>query len=161
MSVSGISSSSFAQYGGPAIAPSQQRQQEDLIGRELEQDLKNGDLDGAKQAYNQLAAFGPNNSGPFSGAQMTAQFQLLGQDLQAGNLSGAQSVNDNITHTLLNEDAQTMIQDSEDGNKQGLQAAVATLKGDYWAVYGQQITNGQLKQAFGQGTGTTPINVEA
>lgn len=163
MSVSGIASSSFPQLGsGPLIQPNR-RQSEDQIGRQLEQDLKNGDLQGAQQAYYQLAAFGQNNSGPFTDPTLKAEFQTLGQDLQAGNMTAAQSDNKTLTTGLIQKDIQAVTQDSKNGNSpnpQGLANAIANLKGDYWAVYGQQINVGQI-QGLENGASTTPISVQA
>jgi hypothetical protein len=144
------------------IQPSR-RQSEDQIGRQLEQDLKNGDLQGAQQAYAQLAAFGPNNSGPFTDPTLKAEFQTLGQDLQAGNMTNAQADNKTLTTGLIQKDIQTVMQDSTNGqspNPQGLANALANLKGDYWAVYGQQINMSQLQGLEG-GNSPTPISVQA
>ena len=129
----------------------------------MEQDLKNGDLQGAQQAYAQLAAFGPNNSGPFTDPTLKAEFQTLGQDLQAGNMTNAQADNKTLTTGLIQKDIQTVMQDSTNGqspNPQGLANALANLKGDYWAVYGQQINMSQLQGLEG-GNSPTPISVQA
>ena len=160
MSVSGISSTTFLQGTGPLMQPSR-RQSEELIGRQLEQDLQNGDLKGAQQAYYQLAAFGPNNSGPFTDSKMAAEFQKVGQDLQSGNLAAAQSDNKTLSTDLLRQDVQAVVRASKDGNTQdpqAMKAAIANLKGDYWAVYGQQPTEAQVQ---GLEAGATPINIQA
>jgi hypothetical protein len=155
MSVSGIASSSLLSGTYQVIQPSK-RQSEDQIGRTLEQDLQNGDLQGAQQAYYQLAAFGPNNSGPFNDPTLKADFQALGQDLQAGNLSAAQTDNSKMTSGLISKDEAAISQaSSSPQNPNALATAIANLKGDYWAVYGQ---NPNLSA----GNGSSPaINVQA
>lgn len=165
MSVSGISSTALPQFGTPVIQPTR-RQTEDQIGRELEQALQDGDLNGAEQAYQQLAAFGPNNSGPFSDPTMKSEFQALGQDLQNGNLSAAQSDNTALTTNLLRQDVASVVRASHSSNassaqdQTALQTALANLKGDYWAVYGQQMNNSDaLGMANGSG-GSTTISVQ-
>lgn len=162
MSVSGIASSGFLQYGttGPLMQPSS-RQSEDLIGRTLEQDLQNGDLAGAQQAYNQLAAYGPNNSGPFNGnPTLAAEFKQVGQDLQSGNLTAAKSDTTTLTNGLLRQDIQAVVRASKNGTTQdaSMAGAIANLKGDYWAVYGQQPTEAQVQALEGS---STPINIQA
>jgi hypothetical protein len=155
MSVNGIGSTSLLSGTYQLIQPSK-RQSEDSIGRTLEQDLQNGDLQGAQQAYNQLAAFGPNNSGPFNDPTLKADFQALGQDLQAGNLSAAQTANSAMTSGLISRDEAAVARassGSNTGNPGALAAAMANLKGDYWAVYGQDP---------GSSLGNNPaINVQA
>jgi hypothetical protein len=138
MSVNGISANSFVPFQtAPMVQPSR-RQSEDQIARQMEQALQNGDLTGAEQAYQQLAAFGPNNSGPFKDASRQAEFQALGQDLQNGDLAAAQSDNSTLTASLLKHDVQVAMKDLKAGDTQGYNAAMTNLKGDYWAVYGQQ-----------------------
>lgn len=156
MSVSGIASSSLSQQlTGPLMQPTK-RQSEDQIGRTLEQDLQNGDLQGAQQAYTQLAAFGPNNSGPFNNPTMKAEFQTLGQDLQAGNLTAAQSDNSSLTTNLLKQDVQNVAQ----SGGSNAATAMANLKGDYWAIYGQAANSGDLTSLLG-GVSSSPISVQA
>ncbi len=156
MSVSGIASSSLSQQlTGPLMQPTK-RQSEDQIGRTLEQDLQNGDLQGAQQAYNQLAAFGPNNSGPFNNPTMKAEFQTLGQDLQAGNLTAAQSDNSSLTTNLLKQDVQDVVQG---GGSQSAATAMANLKGDFWAIYGQAASGSDLSSLLG--VSSSAISVQA
>ncbi|HLW87071.1 MAG TPA: hypothetical protein VKR57_01185 [Terriglobales bacterium] len=158
MSISGIASSSLPQLGaGPQIQPSR-RQSEDMIGRQLEQDLQSGNLAGAQQAYYQLAAFGANGSGPFTQPNMQSEFQALGADLQSGNLSAAQTDNATLTSNLLTNDVKAVHQDQKNGDSQAYQTAMSNLKGDYWAVYGQQANNSDLQAMI---SGSTPISVQA
>jgi hypothetical protein len=130
------------------------RQSEDQIGRQMEQALQNGDLNGAEQAYQQLAAFGPNNSGPFKDPTLQADFQALGQDLQSGNLTAAQSDNNSLTTGVLTHDVQAVMKDAKSGNPQALNSAMANLQGDYWAVYGQAPSSTWL-QSMENGSGST------
>jgi hypothetical protein len=163
MSVSGIASTGVLQLGtGPLMQPSR-RQSEDQIGRQLEQDLQNGDLQGAQQAYQQLAAFGPNNSGPFSDPTLKSEFQALGTDLASGNLTAAQSDNTALTHGLMAKDIQTVrnAQNGPSANPQALASALANLKGDYWAVYGSQPNLSQLQSFENGGNQQTSISVQA
>jgi hypothetical protein len=57
--------------------------------------LQSGDLNGAQQAYSELAALGQSgpfaNSEPFSKSSRAQAFETIGQDLQSGNLAGAQA----------------------------------------------------------------------
>ena len=156
MSISGIGSSGLTQLGTQQLIQPSRRQSEDQIGRQLEQDLQSGDLTGAQQAYSMLAAFGPNNSGPFSGAKMQAEFQTLGADLQGGNLAAAQADNTTLTTNLLTNDVSAALQNKQNGDTQGYNSAVANLKGDYWAVYGQQLTDPNLQWMI-----SNPVNVQA
>jgi hypothetical protein len=155
MSVSGIASSGFLGGTYQVVQPTK-RQSEDQIGRTMEQDLQNGNLQGAQQAYYQLAAFGPNNSGPFNDPTLKGEFQTLGQDLQAGNLSAAQSVNSTMTTNLIQKDEAAVSGASANPqNASAMAAAIANLKGDYWAVYGTE-------PGSSLGTGNSPaINVQA
>src|SRR5580693_871316 len=146
MSVSGIASSSFLQPGTGQLMQPSRRQSEDQIGRTLEQDLQSGNLQGAQQAYYQLAAFGPNNSGPFNDPTMKAEFQTLGQDLQAGNLTQAQADNSSLTTNLLKQDVQNVVQA---GGSQSAATAMANLKGDFWAIYGQAASGSDLSSLMG------------
>jgi|SRR5580698_3550669 hypothetical protein len=164
MSVSGIASTAFSQFGNPQTIQPTRRQSEDQIGRQLEQDLQSGDLTGAQQAYYQLAAFGANGSGPFAaGSKLSTEFQQLGQDLQAGNLTAAQADNSTLSTGLLTQDVQAVVKDSKNGtaqNQQALQNAMANLQGDYWAVYGQQPNTSQV-QSLMSGAGIGSLNVQA
>jgi hypothetical protein len=163
MSVSGITSTSFTQLGTSPLNQPKTRQAEDAIGRQLEQDLQNGDLAGAEQAYKQLASYGPNNSGPFADPTLKADFQALGQDLQSGNLAAAQSDNSTLTTGLLNKDVQAVMQAAHGSSAQDtptMKAAMANLLGDYWAVTGQKLNAAALQSLEGQG-GTAPISLQA
>jgi hypothetical protein len=136
MSISAIS------HASSALVPPQptvsRRQQEDIAGRQLEQALQAGDQAGASQAYDKLAAFGPNNSGPFTNPTQAAEFQSLGQSIQAGDLAGAQQEANQIGGQQLASDFNIVQNDVQSGNQAGAQQALANLKGDFWAVYGSQ-----------------------
>jgi len=138
MSVAGISSA-FPTTSNEASAPGvSRRQSEDAASRQLIQDLKSGDMAGAEQAYTTLSGFGPNNSGPWTNAQMQSEFQSLGQDLQSGNLTGAQSAITYLAGNQLSTDRQVATQDYQSGNMTAYNQAMQNLDGDFWAVYGQQ-----------------------
>jgi len=138
MSVAGISSASFSGYTqGPSGSNSMtNRQSEDVAARQLITDLEKGDLSGAQQAYNTLASFGPNNSGPWGSGQMQSEFQALGQDLQSGNLSGAKADVKSLASHQLASDVKLAEQDYQSGNQAAYQQAVENYKSDYWAAFG-------------------------
>jgi hypothetical protein len=137
MSVAGISASALSQSATQLSQPTSRRQQEDIIGRQFETALQSGDLAGAQQAYNALAAYGPNNSGPFKSPQLAADFQAVGQALQNGDLAGAQQAATTLGNGLLKSDANQVQQKIQQGGLQGAQQAIANLEGDYWAITGQ------------------------
>jgi hypothetical protein len=89
MSTAAISSESIYQE----IQSFYQNRQADV--KQLGGALQSGDLAGAEQAYNALAALGQSgpfaNSEPFSKSSRTQDFETIGQDLQAGDLAGAQA----------------------------------------------------------------------
>lgn len=161
MSVTAIgnSSNNMLPIQGLPATPTSRRSVEDGIGRQLEQDLQSGDLQGAQQAWKQLAAYGPNNSGPFSDPTMQSEFQTLGSDLASGNLSAAQGANSSLTASLMHNDMQAVVSDYKSGSSD-LNTAVQNLKGDYWAVFGQQFNPAQL---IGMEQSSTPaaVNVQA
>ena len=96
MDVSGVSQSSAQ------AAPSTYFQQwaGDLV--KLGQALESGDLSGAQDAYNSLQTLAQNS--PFGSAAAFAftrrqqEFNVLGNDLQAGNLAAAQRVFSELRH---------------------------------------------------------------
>jgi len=158
MSVSGISSASFAQVSPPNLSV---RQQEDAAWRQLEQGLQSGNLSAAQQAYNTLASFGPNNSGPFVNTKQAAEFQALGQTLQAGDLSGAQQQASQIAHQQLVKDFTRYQQDSQAGNPAGGQA-LSNLQGDAWAVFGpNQPSAAGAQPNSGTAPSANAINLQA
>lgn len=164
MSVSGISTTSLSPLlTAPLVQPTR-RQSEDQVARQMEQALQNGDLNGAEQAYQQLAAFGPNNSGPFKNPARQAEFQALGQDLQNEDLAAAQSDNSSLTTSLLKHDVRVAMKDLKAGDTEAYNKAMANLKGDYWAVYGKQPDSNFLmglehgNSTGGSTVGTTGVN---
>jgi len=134
MSVAGISSSILSQA---TAQPPAVRQQEDAAWRQLEQGLQSGNQTATQQAYNTLASFGPNNSGPFSNSTQAAEFKSLGQSIQAGDLTGAQQQASQIAGQQLTKDFNRYENDVQTGNPAGGQA-LADLRGDTWAVNGSQ-----------------------
>jgi hypothetical protein len=137
MSISSISNASSALV---QPQPTSRRQQEDVAWRQLQLGLQSGDLAGAQQAYATLAAFGPNNSGPFSNPTQAAEFKSLGQSIQAGDLSGAQQEAGQIAGQQLAKDFNRYEKDVQSGNPAGGEA-LANLKGDFWAATGLSLQN--------------------
>ncbi len=84
MSVAGISSASTylqAPQSTGTTSAGNNRRAEDAAASELITDLKQNNLAGAQQAYQTLASFGANGSGPWAaGSQQQAEFQQLGQE---------------------------------------------------------------------------------
>src|ERR1017187_683435 len=89
MSTAAVSSSSIFQE----LQSFYQNRQADV--KQLGSALQSGDLNGAQQAYNALAALGQDgpfaNSEPFSKSSRAQAFEALGQTLQSGDLAGAQA----------------------------------------------------------------------
>jgi hypothetical protein len=89
MSTTAVSSSSIFQE----LQSFYQNRQGDL--KQLGSALQSGDLSGAQQAFNDLAALGQGgpfaNSEPFGKASRAQAFDTLGQALQSGDLAGAQA----------------------------------------------------------------------
>jgi|SRR5580693_9013395 hypothetical protein len=144
--------------------PPTRRQQEDIAGRQLEQALQSGDLATATQAYDKLAAFGPNNSGPFSSGALKQGFAAVGQALQAGDLGAAKQAATQVSNGLLTQDYQTVQRDLRAGGLQGAQQAIANLEGDYWAVTGQGLpvaSSPSTAAATGENQTTPAVNVQA
>jgi hypothetical protein len=162
MSISIVSNASSAFVPPENVA---RRQQEDIAGRQLEQALQSGDLAAATQAYDRLAAFGPNNSGPFSSPLLKQGFAAVGKALQAGDLGTAQKLANKVGNGLLQQDYKIAQQDFQAGGLQGAQQAIANLEGDYWAVTGQGLPvppPPQNAAATSGGNQTGPaINVQA
>ena len=163
MSVAGISSNMIAPYplgGSPNAANptlGNNRQAEDNYAHTLIADLEKGDLSGAQQAYNALAAFGPNNSGPWAqGSQMQGEFQQLGKDLASGNLSGAKSDAHTLAANQLQHDMQAIKQNYK-GDSAAFSQAVQNYKGDYWAIFGQMPNNGTPVQPNNGGAPMPPV----
>jgi hypothetical protein len=161
MSVAGISSimTSSPYLQGPQSNPSAggTRQSEDDAARALIVDLQKGDLADAQKAYNTLASFGPNNSGPWAaGSQMQSEFQQLGQDLASGNVKGAQSDVKTLASNQLASDRNAIQQSS--GNATSYTQALQNYQGDYWAIFG---TMPQSQAPVAGGSPTSGINVIA
>ena len=86
MSVSAISSANSIMYQQPTGGV--KNPQAVFDGNIMKRALKSGNLDVAKQAYDALTA--ATNGGPFSNPQLAQDYQALGQQLAAGDVSGAQ-----------------------------------------------------------------------
>jgi len=149
MSVSGISSSSFANYS----AQYAQRIQQEL--QQLGTDLESGNLSAAQSDFNTLMPLG---SQPVSGGSsqsnnpLAQDFNQLGQDLQSGNLSAAQQDYTNLQQALqsqgshmhhhhhhggggetnnINQLFQQLGQQLQSGSLVGAQQAYSTLMQDF------------------------------
>jgi len=89
MSAAGIPSILSSQ-GSPASIIDQVRPGR-VYAQELSQALQSGDLAGAQQAYQQLAAYSQSHPGPLeNNPQIAHDFAAVGQALQNGDLTGAQ-----------------------------------------------------------------------
>ncbi len=92
MSVSGISSSSFFDYGSQSIQNRMQQFQKEF--QQLGQDLQSGNLSAAQSDFATLQQYAPQTSSSSSSQSsnpIAQEFSQLSQDLQSGNLSAAQS----------------------------------------------------------------------
>lgn len=96
MSVAAISSN----LASPPTSASPYRQ-EHLDAWDVERALQSGDLTAAQTAYNALAAFGPNNSGPFTAPKEVQEFQALGQAINSGDLASAQQAALTLRRTVF------------------------------------------------------------
>ncbi len=89
MSIAAVSSSSIFLE----LQSFYQNRQADV--KQLGSALQSGDLNGAQQAYNALAALGQSgpfaSSEPFSKSSRAQAFEAVGQALQSGDLAGAQA----------------------------------------------------------------------
>src|SRR5271166_1372245 len=91
MSVSGISSSSFANYGSQSIQNRMQTARQEF--QQLGQDLRSGNLSAAQSDFATLQQFGPQSSSSSSTQStnpITQDFNQLSTDLKAGNTTAAQ-----------------------------------------------------------------------
>jgi len=92
MSVSGISSSSFFDYGSQSLQNNLQQFQKEF--QQLGQDLQSGNLSAAQSDFATLQQYAPQTSSSSSSQSsnpIAQEFSQLSQDLQSGNLSAAQS----------------------------------------------------------------------
>lgn len=161
MSVAAVSSPNL-QAPEPPVS---QRRAEDVAGRQLMQALESGDLSTAQQAYDTLAAFGPNNSGPFSSPTQAAEFQSLGQAIQSGDLATALQDASTIGQQQLTSDVTVVKHDLQSGDSAGAQQAMTNLSGDFWAMYGWWPQDpGQAGGSSASGTATNSggtVNTQA
>lgn len=113
MSVSGISSSSFSDYGTQSVQNQRQEIQREF--QQLGQDLESGNLSAAQSDFAALQQLVPqNNSNSTQSNNPIAQaFNQLAQDLQSGNLSAAQQDYTAIQQDFQNQAAQAGSQFSQ------------------------------------------------
>ena len=89
MSVSGISSASLTYQPTTGIARTDLKNPQAVFdGQMMKRALSHGDVKMALQSYEALSQ--ATDGSPFRNSQLTADFQAIGQQLQAGNISGAQ-----------------------------------------------------------------------
>jgi outer membrane protein assembly factor BamD (BamD/ComL family) len=108
MSVSGISSSSFYNYGTQSVQSKMQQVQQEF--QQLGQDLQSGNLSAAQSDFASLQQLGPQGSSSSSSSTSSTQstnpvaqaFSQLSQDLQSGNLTAAQQ-----DYTTIQQDLQS------------------------------------------------------
>jgi hypothetical protein len=100
MSTAAVSSTSIFQE----LQSFYQNRQADV--KQLGSDLQGGNLSGAQQAYNKLAALGQDgpfaNSEPFGNSGRAQAFEAVGQALQSGDLEGAQAAFATLTGSQNN-----------------------------------------------------------
>jgi len=160
MSVSAVSNVSAAPPDPPVSVS--RRRQEDIAGRQMMAALDAGDLSAAQQAYNTLAAFGPNDAGPFESPVLTQEFQAVGQAIQAGDLSAAQQTAHTLGQNVLKKDVHQVRNDYSDGNWPGVRKALDNLAWDYWAVYGKHLDLAKQSATTSSSSGSgTPLSVQA
>lgn len=157
MSVAGISSASTylqAPQSTSTTSAGNNRRAEDAAARELITDLQQNNLAGAQQAYQTLASFGANGSGPWAaGSQQQAEFQQLGQDLSSGDLKGAKGDATTLAKNQMSNDLQSAQGDLQSGNVGAYNQAMQNYQGDYWAIFGSS----QQGQGVVGGGATPPI----
>lgn len=162
MSVTGISSPIYQLDPSSMTGKMSRRQTEDALGRQLEQALQNGDLAAAQQAYQKLAAFGTDNSGPFNTSKLQAEFQTLGLDLNKGDLASAQNDAANLGNDVVKHDVQMLHSAYSGGSPTQVQNALANLKNDYWAVFGTMPTMSDIQSLIKPNDNSSPtVNVQA
>src|SRR5271167_4593626 len=127
-----------------------QNRQVDL--KQLGSALQSGDLKGAQQAYNTLAAIGQSgpyaNSEPFFKASRAQDFETIGQDLQTGNLAGAQAAFAALTAKQGNSTSAAQATPSTVVNLTARSSSTnAPLIGNTFSIYQQLQAYRQQRQA--------------
>lgn len=136
MSVSGISSSNFYNYGTQSIQNSFEKAQQEF--QQLGQDLQSGNLSAAQSDFTTLQNLQPktNSTSPSQSNSPIAQaFNQLSQDLQSGNLSAAR------------QDFATIQQDFQNQSGQGQSP---TAHGHHHHHEGNSSEQSAVSQAFQQ-----------
>jgi hypothetical protein len=108
MSASGISGNTFSQYGTQDVQSSSQQIREQLS--KLSQDLLSGSSSAAQEDSATLQSLGPQTSAApaaQNGTSVIQSFGQLAQDLQSGNLSGAQQVYGQIKQDIQTQTGQS------------------------------------------------------
>jgi len=134
MSIAAVSSLSIFQE----LQSFYQNRQTDL--KQLGSALQSGDLNGAQQAYNTLAALGQSgpfaNSEPFSKSSRAQAFDAIGQALQAGDLAGSQAAFETLTGNQ-NNSATSQATPAAFVNLTGTQPSSATATDNASSIYQQ------------------------
>ena len=134
MSTAAVSSSSIFQE----LQSFYQNRQGDLT--ELGSALQNGDLNGAQQAYNALAALGQSgpfgNSEPFSKSSRAQAFAAVGEALQSGDLAGTQTAFATLT-SKGNSEGASQATPSAVVNLSSAQPGSTTAAGSTSSIYQQ------------------------
>jgi len=115
--------------------------------KQLGSALQSGDLNGAQQAYNALAALGQSgpfaSSEPFSKSSRAQAFEAVGQALQSGDLAGAQAA----FATLTGKNSSAGASQSEVVNLSRAQPISATTAASTSSIYQQVQSYRQQRNA--------------
>ncbi|MGD0792682.1 MAG: hypothetical protein ABR920_13025 [Terriglobales bacterium] len=145
MSTAAVSSLSILQE----LQSFYQNRQADL--KQLGSALQSGDLNGAQQAYNALAALGQSgpfaNSEPFSKSSRAQAFNAIGEALQAGDLAGAQAAFATLTGHQSNAASSAQATSAAVVNLSSTQSSNATATSSAPSIYQQLQAYRQQRQA--------------
>ena len=145
MSAAAVSSSSIFQE----LQSFYQNRQADL--KQLDSALQSGDLNGAQQAYNALAALGQSgpfaNSEPFSKSSRAQAFNAIGEALQAGDLARAQAAFATLTGKQSNSASSAQATSAAVVNLTGTPSSEATATSSASSIYQQLQAYRQQRQA--------------
>ena len=126
-----------------------QNRQADL--KQLGSALQSGDLNGAQQAYNALAALGQGgpfaNSEPFSKSSRAQAFNAIGEALQAGDLARAQAAFATLTSKQSNSASSAQATSAAVVNLTGTPSSEATATSGASSIYQQLQAYRQQRQA--------------
>jgi outer membrane protein assembly factor BamD (BamD/ComL family) len=144
MSVSGISGSSFFNYGTQDVQSKMKQIQQEF--QQLGQDLQSGNLSAAQADFATLQQLAPQNNSTSSAQSnnpIAQAFNQLSQDLQAGNLSAAQQDYSTIQQDFQNQGAQMHSHHHHGGGGGSGTSAISQL----FDQLGQALQSGNLSTA--------------